>query len=192
MIYQKYLELADNNGSSTEICRGSMAIDCSIDFLPKSHAMQGVISYKLLAETFVTSIKNLDWWKLSLIVPFWGSWSLDYARVQRTKVLPFYFSIQQTYWLVTKNLHWSLDQLLRGTLIAWFHFDPISKSFCRWHVSDYPCNWKALKCKPRPCSHQVPNSYLVVYVHVSATKRYQVCNNDWCHCKTKFTRVPPV
>jgi len=34
--------------------------------------------------------------------------------------------------------------------------------------------------------------YLVVYMHVSGAKRYHVCNNDWCHCKTKFRRVPPV
>jgi len=38
--------------------------------------------------------------------------------------------------------------------------------------------WKALKCKPRPCLHQVPNCYLVVYMHVSGAKRYQICNND--------------
>jgi len=31
---------------------------------------------------------------------------------------------------------------------------------------------KALMCKPLPCLHQVPNCYLVVYMHVSGTKRY--------------------
>ena len=29
-------------------------------------------------------------------------------------------------------------------------------------------------------------------MHVSGAKRYQICNNDWCHCKTKFRRVPLV
>ena len=67
------------------------------------------------------------------------------------------------------------------------------KSFNFWSTtSTADKKWKALKCKPRPCLHQVPNCYLVVYMQVSGVKHYQVCNNDWCHCKTKFRRVPPV
>ena len=46
--------------------------------------------------------------------------------------------------------------------------------------------------QPHQYLHQVPNCYLVVYMHVSGAKCYQICNNDWCHCKTKFRRVPPV
>ena len=38
--------------------------------ISKSHATQGVVSYKLLAEAFVAGIKNLDQWKLSMILPF--------------------------------------------------------------------------------------------------------------------------
>jgi len=39
--------------------------------------------------------------------------------------------------------------------------------------------WKALKCKPHPCLHQVPNCYLVVYMQVSGTKHFcKWCNND--------------
>ena len=38
--------------------------------ISKSHVTQGVVSYKLLAEAFVAGIKNLDQWKLSMILPF--------------------------------------------------------------------------------------------------------------------------
>jgi len=45
--------------------------------------LQGVVTYMSPVEALATGIKNFDWWKSSLIAPFWGSWSLDYT----TKVL---------------------------------------------------------------------------------------------------------
>jgi len=81
----------------------------------------------------------------------------------------------------------------------WHSVGFVVRFCCALHVkstsqSNHCClyRWKALKCKPRPCLHQVSNCYLVVYMQVSCAKRHQVCNNDWCHCKTKFRRVPPV
>ena len=97
-----------------------------------------VVSYKLLAEAFVTRIKKLDQWKLSSIVPFWGSWPLDYARFKRQKCCHSFLVSNQTCWLVNISKS-KIDQLLRGTLIAWFHIDPSCMSFCRQHVSNYPC-----------------------------------------------------
>ena len=52
---------------------------------------QGVVTYILPVEVLATWIKNLDWWKLSLI-----AWSLQRTRAP----LPCFLSIQQMCWSV--------------------------------------------------------------------------------------------
>ena len=91
---------------------------------------QGVVTYILPVEVLATGIKNLDWWKLSLI-----AWSL-----QRTRALARFLSIQQNVLIskllisVVQNSSWSPDQLLKGMLTTWFHFDP-SQGLC--HVPTF-------------------------------------------------------
>ena len=95
-------------------------------------------------EAFVTGIKNLDRWKSSLI-----TWSLRSEALDRLILWEFKGQNVATpamylrkcvdrFILFAQNLSWSLDRLLKGTLIAWFHFDPGGKCFYRWCLCDYP------------------------------------------------------
>ena len=84
----------------------------------------------------VCMIKVFDQQKGCLIVPFWGSWSLDFqwSKVKlRLRLLDCWF-------LAVWRSPWSLDQSPKRALIAWFSFDPGRKRFYTGHISDYqPC-----------------------------------------------------
>jgi len=86
-----------------------------------------------------------------LIAPFWGSWSLDFTGVQRTKHSHASVVSKKMFWLlilVTKDSSWSLDRLQKRMLIAWFHFDPGRKRFYRRRVCDYPLYNNHHVCTP--------------------------------------------
>ena len=108
------------------------------------HAPQGVVTYTSPVEAFATGIKNLDRRKSSLI-----AWSLRSEALERLILREFKGQNVATpakylrkcvdrLILVAQNLSWSLDRLLKRTLIAWFHFDPGRKRFYRRGVCDYP------------------------------------------------------
>ena len=100
---------------------------------------QGVVTYTLPVETFATGIKNFDRWKSSLI-----AWSLRSEALDRLSLREFkgqnvatpakYLKCVDHLILVAQNSSWSLDRLLKRTLITWFHFNPGCKHFYRWHL----------------------------------------------------------
>ena len=53
--------------------------------------------------------------------------------------------------LVTQNSSWSLDWLLKRTLITWFHFDPGCKHFYKQRLCDYPLNVGTCPNLSSPC-----------------------------------------
>ena len=124
------------------------ALEC-ISFLEKwcilrTHLLhQGVVTYTSPVEAFATGIKNLDRWKSSLI-----AWSLHFKALDRLILREFkgqnvatpakYLKCVDHLILVAQNSSWSLDRLLKRTLITWFHFDPGRKRFYRRCLCDYP------------------------------------------------------
>jgi len=89
-----------------------------------------------------------------LIAPFQGSWSLDFMGVQRSIHGHASVVSKKVCWslmLVAQNSSWSLDRLLKRTLIAWFHFDPGRKRFYRGHLCDYPLNVGTCPDVSSPC-----------------------------------------
>ena len=101
-------------------------------------AFHGVVTYTLPIKAFVNRIKNLDWWRLSLIyliIPFQSPklWSLD-LRAKHSNAS-----------LVSEKMCWLVDiSCSEFVLIPWSvlkknidHFDPSHKRYYRWHVSDY-------------------------------------------------------
>jgi len=92
-------------------------------------------------EAFAPGIKNLDRWKLSLIA--WSllrSKALDHLILREFKgqnvatPAKYLRKCVDRLILVTQNSSWSLDRLLKRTLIAWFHFDPGRRHFYRRHL----------------------------------------------------------
>ena len=66
-----------------------------------------------------------------------GPWSLDFfyrskvkGQIVATRSWPLILAVWRSLW--------SLDQLSKSALIAWFHFDPGRKHFYTGHISDYP------------------------------------------------------
>ena len=128
-------------------------------FLPGDNSnVHGVVTYALPVEAFVTGIKNLHLGKSSLI-----AWSLHSEALHRLILREFKGQNVATpakyvgKWvdqliLVTQNLSWSLDWLLKRTLIAWFHFDPGCKRFYRRHLCDYPLNVGTCPNLSSPCN----------------------------------------
>ena len=95
-------------------------------------------------EAFATMIKNLDRWKSSLLAWLLRSEALDRLILWETKgqnlaTPPKYLRkcVDQLI-LVAQNLSWSLDWLLKRTLITRFHFDPGRKRFYRRSLCNYP------------------------------------------------------
>jgi len=81
--------------------------------------IQGVVTYTLPAEAFVTGIKNLDWWKLSLIAWSLRSEALDRLilrefKGQNVATPPKYLrKCVDRLIFVAQNSSWSLDRLLK-------------------------------------------------------------------------------
>jgi len=105
---------------------------------------QGVVTYTSPVEAFAIGVKNLDRRKSSLI-----AWSLRSKTLDRLILREFKGQNVATpakylrkcvdrLILVAQNSSWSLDRLLKRTLIAWFHFDPGRKRFYRRRLCDYP------------------------------------------------------
>ena len=92
---------------------------------------QRVVTYMSPIEAFATAIKFFDQQKVCLIVPFWGSWSLDF---QGPKV-KLQQHVLDRWFLAVWRSPWSLDRPLKRALIAWFSFDPGRKRFYTGHIS---------------------------------------------------------
>ena len=68
-----------------------------------------------------------------LIVPFWGSWSLDFQG----SMVTLQSCVLDCWLLAVWRSPWSLDRPPKRALIAWFNFDPGRKRFYTGHASDY-------------------------------------------------------
>ena len=96
---------------------------------------QGVVTYTSPVEAFATRIKNLDRWKSALIAWLLRSEALDHLILWEFKeqnvATPAKYLRKgvDRLMLVAQNSSWSLDRLLKWTLIAWFNFDPGHKLF---------------------------------------------------------------
>jgi len=105
---------------------------------------QGVVTYMSPVEAFATGIKNFDHWKSSLIAWLLRSEALDHLILQEFKgqnvatPAKYLRKCVDRLILVAQNSSWSLDRLLKRTLITWFHFDPGRKRFYRRRLCDYP------------------------------------------------------
>ena len=77
-------------------------------------------------QVFATGIKLLIT-KNCLIVSFWGSWALDFQRVEGQIAAV-------CSWSIDFSNSWSLDRPPKGPLIAWFNFDPSRKHFYTEHT----------------------------------------------------------
>jgi len=116
-------------------------------FLPGDNSnVHGVVTYALPVEAFVTGIRNLHLGKPSLIAWSLHSEALDCSILWEFKgqnvATPAKYVRKgvDRLILVTQNSSWSLDWLLKRTLIAWSHFDLGCKCFYRRHLCDYPLN----------------------------------------------------
>ena len=110
-----------------------------------------------------------DWDQESwhLIIPFRCSWSLEFTEVQRTRTLPHPLSIWDQenvdrFILVAHSSSWSLDQLLKGPLITWLHFDPGCKRCYGQRVSDYLLRYKCFFMKPHLFAQQMLSCYSII------------------------------
>ena len=127
-------------------------------FLPGDNSnVHGVVTYALPVEAFVTGIRNLHLGKSSLIAWSLHSEALDCLILWEFKgqnvATPAKYvrkCVDQLI-LVTQNSSWSLDWLLKRTLIAWFHFDPGCKRFYRRCLCDYSLNVGTCPNLSSPC-----------------------------------------
>ena len=110
---------------------------CKLDFpVPIQHRSRG--SHLYVACRSVCDHDQIFWLATSvldrLIVPFWGSWSLDFQG-SKVKLQP---RVLDCWFLAVQRSPWSLDRPPKRALIAWFSFDPGRKRFYRGHVTIYP------------------------------------------------------
>ena len=109
--------------------------------------LQGVVTYTSPVEVFATGIKNVERWKSSLITWLLLSEALDRLILQEFKgqnvAMPAKYlrKCVDRLILVAQNSSWSLDWLLKRTLIVWFHFDSGCKRFYRRCLCDYPLSY---------------------------------------------------
>jgi len=154
-------------------------------FLPGDNSnVHGVVTYALPVEAFATEIKNLHLGKSSLIA--WSPHSeafdclilREFKRQNVATPAKYVRKCVDRLILVTQNSSWSLDWLLKRTLIAWFHFDPGCKCFYRWRLCDYtlivgtcpnlssPCKGSSSETNHALCFLQhIPDKSCLKYIH---------------------------
>ena len=97
-------------------------------------ASQGVVTYMLPVEAFVTGIKVFDLQKSvldRLIICFWSSQLLDFWRVKGQIAATHSWSDDFSS-LEVALIPWSVPN---ETLITWFNFDPGHKHFYMGHIT---------------------------------------------------------
>ena len=154
--------------------------------------VQGVVTYTSPVDAFATAIKNLDLWKLSLPLTAWllRSKALDRLILREFKgqnvatPAKYLRKCVDRLILVAQNSSWSLDRLLKRTLITWFHFDPGRKRFYWRRLCDYPL-WlssftislsPALPIWRRACLISIANLCFPLKVRIAA---WSVQNRAW-------------
>ena len=93
-------------------------------------ASQGVVTYMLPAEAFVTGIKTYDWQKVCwLIILFWSFWSLHFQWVKGQILAVRSWSIDFCSLEVTL-IPWS--DVKKGLIQFWFHSQTLLHEIYKW------------------------------------------------------------